>query len=115
MALSDDTDTVRFADQTPSRNSAFLRRETQIEMNTESPTATTVCFRCLDFISVDAVVEFDYGAGEDDELSLAVGEIISNITKQDGGWWEGEVNGKRGMFPDNFVKVLHYVKLFFMT
>lgn len=22
------------------------------------------------------------------------------------GWWEGELNGKRGVFPDNFVKLL---------
>lgn len=22
------------------------------------------------------------------------------------GWWEGELNGRRGVFPDNFVKLL---------
>jgi len=24
---------------------------------------------------------------------------------EDGGWWEGELDGKKGLFPDNFVKV----------
>ena len=56
--------------------------------------------------SVEALVQYEYEAGEDDELSLAVGDVISNVVKQDGGWWEGELNGKRGVFPDNFVKVL---------
>ncbi|CAH1799899.1 unnamed protein product [Owenia fusiformis] len=53
---------------------------------------------------VEAVVEFDYTAEQDDELSLKVGQRIKNVIKQEGGWWEGECNGKKGMFPDNFVK-----------
>ncbi|XP_063238105.1 SH3 domain-containing kinase-binding protein 1-like [Bacillus rossius redtenbacheri] len=54
---------------------------------------------------VEAVVEFDYVAQEPDELSLRKGDIITNIRTQPGGWWEGSLKGKRGMFPDNFVKV----------
>lgn len=53
---------------------------------------------------VEAVVEFDYEAQQDDELSLTVGDIIVNIRRDDGGWWEGELNGRRGLFPDNFVR-----------
>ncbi|XP_033964364.1 SH3 domain-containing kinase-binding protein 1 isoform X1 [Pseudochaenichthys georgianus] len=53
---------------------------------------------------VEAVVEFDYEAQQDDELSLTVGEIIVNIRRDDGGWWEGELGGRRGLFPDNFVR-----------
>jgi SH3 domain-containing kinase-binding protein 1 len=55
--------------------------------------------------SVEAVVEFDYVAQEHDELNLRKGDVITNIKTQPGGWWEGTLNGKRGMFPDNFVKV----------
>jgi hypothetical protein len=55
--------------------------------------------------SVEAVVEFDYVAQESDELSLRKGDVITNIITQPGGWWEGTLSGKRGMFPDNFVKV----------
>ncbi|XP_024135705.1 SH3 domain-containing kinase-binding protein 1 isoform X1 [Oryzias melastigma] len=53
---------------------------------------------------VEAVVEFDYEAQQEDELSLTVGDIITNIRRDDGGWWEGELGGRRGLFPDNFVR-----------
>ncbi|XP_054621462.1 SH3 domain-containing kinase-binding protein 1 isoform X3 [Dunckerocampus dactyliophorus] len=53
---------------------------------------------------VEAVVEFDYEAQQDDELSLSVGDVIVNIRRDDGGWWEGELGGRRGLFPDNFVR-----------
>lgn len=55
--------------------------------------------------AVEAVVEFNYEAQQDDELSLTVGDIIVNIRQDDGGWWEGELGGRRGLFPDNFVRV----------
>ncbi|XP_078619031.1 SH3 domain-containing kinase-binding protein 1-like isoform X16 [Branchiostoma floridae x Branchiostoma japonicum] len=55
---------------------------------------------------VEVRVEFDYEAELDDELSLKIGDIITNVKQQDGGWWEGELNGKKGVFPDNFVKVI---------
>ncbi|KAM7136577.1 CD2-associated protein isoform 2-T2 [Molossus nigricans] len=55
--------------------------------------------------SVDYIVEFDYDAVHDDELTIRVGEVIRNVKKlQEEGWLEGELNGRRGMFPDNFVK-----------
>nr|XP_046148705.1 SH3 domain-containing kinase-binding protein 1 isoform X2 [Oncorhynchus gorbuscha] len=53
---------------------------------------------------MEAVVEFDYEAQQEDELSLHVGDIIVKVTKDDGGWWEGEIDGRRGLFPDNFVR-----------
>uniref|UniRef100_H2MGE4 SH3-domain kinase binding protein 1 n=1 Tax=Oryzias latipes TaxID=8090 RepID=H2MGE4_ORYLA len=37
-------------------------------------------------------------------MSLTVGDIITNIRRDDGGWWEGELGGRRGLFPDNFVR-----------
>ncbi|KAM6184690.1 CD2-associated protein [Rhynchocyon petersi] len=54
---------------------------------------------------VDYIVEYDYDAVHDDELTIRVGEIIRNVKKlQEEGWLEGELHGRRGMFPDNFVK-----------
>nr|XP_044996486.1 SH3 domain-containing kinase-binding protein 1 isoform X5 [Jaculus jaculus] len=53
---------------------------------------------------VEAIVEFDYQAQHDDELTISVGEVITNIRKEEGGWWEGQINGRRGLFPDNFVR-----------
>ncbi|XP_063704390.1 SH3 domain-containing kinase-binding protein 1 isoform X2 [Culicoides brevitarsis] len=57
---------------------------------------------------VSAIVEHDYSAREDDELTLVKGAIITNIKIKPGGWWEGSIasTGKTGMFPDNFVRVL---------
>ena len=57
---------------------------------------------------VDVEVEFDYEAELGDELSLKTGDIVENVKRMDGGWWEGTLNGKRGVFPDNFVKVRHH-------
>ncbi|XP_041096598.1 SH3 domain-containing protein 21 isoform X3 [Polyodon spathula] len=53
-------------------------------------------------------VMFDYTATAEDELDLKKGDIVVIINKDtdDEGWWEGELNGKRGFFPDNFVMVL---------
>ncbi|XP_039276684.1 CD2-associated protein isoform X2 [Nilaparvata lugens] len=53
----------------------------------------------------EAVALYDYNAQEHDELTLQKGDIITDIIIQPGGWWEGKLKGKRGMFPDNFVKL----------
>ncbi|XP_026769937.3 SH3 domain-containing protein 21 isoform X1 [Pangasianodon hypophthalmus] len=53
-------------------------------------------------------VMFDYTANAEDELDLKKGDIVTIINKvnDDEGWWEGEVNGRRGFFPDNFVMII---------
>merc|ERR1711990_1075479 len=53
-----------------------------------------------------AQVEFAYTAQESDELTLAVGDLVQNCAQKEDGWMEGTLNGKRGMFPDNFVKLI---------
>ncbi|XP_012943936.1 SH3 domain-containing kinase-binding protein 1 [Aplysia californica] len=55
---------------------------------------------------LEAVVEYEYKAEQEDELNLKVGDVISNVQTAEGGWWEGELNGKKGMFPENFVKLV---------
>ncbi|XP_041461952.1 SH3 domain-containing kinase-binding protein 1-like isoform X4 [Lytechinus variegatus] len=55
---------------------------------------------------VEAVVEFDYDAVNGDELTLRKGDIIKDINMMEGGWWEGVLHTERGMFPDNFVKII---------
>ncbi|KAK7582758.1 hypothetical protein V9T40_014203 [Parthenolecanium corni] len=57
---------------------------------------------------MEAVVLYDYSAQETDELTLKKGDVITKIQTMDGGWWEGTLSkdGKRGVFPDNFVKVI---------
>ena len=48
-----------------------------------------------------------YTALNDDELSLSVGAIVNVINRnlEDDGWWQGELDGKIGVFPDNFVEL----------
>jgi len=55
-----------------------------------------------------AVVRYSYTADNEDELSLNENEVITVLNKDldDPGWWKGEVNGKIGLFPDNFVELL---------
>lgn len=63
-------------------------------------------FLCLFDFSVEMVVEFDYEAEHEDELSLRLGDVIKNVRRiSEEGWMEGDLNGRRGLFPDNFVKV----------
>merc|ERR1711935_278620 len=52
-------------------------------------------------------VAFEYKADNRDELDLQVGDTIKIVTKTtaDDGWWEGEnANGRRGVFPKNFLE-----------
>nr|XP_056712821.1 CD2-associated protein [Euleptes europaea] len=69
-------------------------------------TCRVMRFECaLQLVHVEYIVEYDYDAVHDDELTIRVGEILRNVKKlEEEGWLEGELNGKRGMFPDNFVK-----------
>ncbi|XP_006886646.1 PREDICTED: SH3 domain-containing protein 21 [Elephantulus edwardii] len=50
-------------------------------------------------------VLFDYQPEAPDELELRRGDVVKVLRKttEDKGWWEGECQGKRGVFPDNFV------------
>ncbi|KAF6735350.1 CD2-associated protein [Oryzias melastigma] len=54
---------------------------------------------------MEVLVEFEYEALHDDELTLRPGDIIKNVRYiEEDGWMEGDLHGKRGVFPDNFVK-----------
>ena len=60
--------------------------------------------------SDEVVVLYEYTAQLPDELNLKVGDVVTKVERMDGGWWQGELAGKRGMFPDNFVKVQKQTK-----
>ncbi|GBP69787.1 SH3 domain-containing kinase-binding protein 1 [Eumeta japonica] len=53
-------------------------------------------------------VLFPYTAVNDDELTLCEGDVVTLVSRDapDRGWWRGEVRGRVGLFPDNFVQVL---------
>lgn len=56
---------------------------------------------------MEVLVEYDYQAQNPDELSIKKGDRIRNVLRKEEGWYEGEMlsTGRRGVFPDNFVKV----------
>lgn len=48
----------------------------------------------------------DFKGQLEDELTFKAGEVVRNVKKTDEeGWLEGEISGKRGFLPQNFVKV----------
>jgi len=46
---------------------------------------------------------YNYTAQENDELTLRKGDVVT-IIKEHPDWWEGELNGKVGVFPANYVQ-----------
>jgi len=62
------------------------------------PTAsgTGIRVRCL----------YDYSAEDADDLSFEIDDQIDVISKDESGWWKGELNGRVGCFPMNFVEEL---------
>ncbi|KAF9956827.1 SH3-domain kinase binding protein 1 [Mortierella alpina] len=55
-----------------------------------------------------ARVEYDYEAKESGELSLEVGRVVTILDSSDPAWWTGDLNGKVGTFPSNYVKLLEH-------
>ena len=60
-------------------------------------------------------VEYDYEAELQDELTIQSGDILTSVKQMSGGWWEGVLKGKRGLFPENFVKVRGYKLLSYLA
>ncbi|XP_067441082.1 SH3 domain-containing protein 19 isoform X1 [Thunnus thynnus] len=49
---------------------------------------------------------FDFASDCDEELSLKVGDIITNLESIDDEWFLGDLKGKRALVPKNYVQVL---------
>lgn len=54
-----------------------------------------------------AIAEYDYEAGEENELTFAENDKIINIEFVDDDWWLGELSttGEKGLFPSNYVSL----------
>ncbi|XP_028837955.1 SH3 domain-containing protein 21 isoform X2 [Denticeps clupeoides] len=54
---------------------------------------------------MEVLVLIDFEGNMPDELTVRVGDVVKNVTKAgEEGWLQGELGGKRGIFPSNFVK-----------
>ncbi|XP_072292965.1 rho guanine nucleotide exchange factor 6 isoform X2 [Eucyclogobius newberryi] len=47
---------------------------------------------------------FNFKQNNEDELSFSKGEVILVLRQEEGGWWEGTLNGRTGWFPSNYVR-----------
>ncbi|TNN72758.1 Rho guanine nucleotide exchange factor 6 [Liparis tanakae] len=47
---------------------------------------------------------FNFKPNNEDELSFNKGDLIHVMRQEEGGWWEGALNGKTGWFPSNYVR-----------
>lgn len=47
---------------------------------------------------------FNFKQNNEDELSFSKGDMIVVTRQEEGGWWEGSLNGKTGWFPSNYVR-----------
>ncbi|XP_069746499.1 rho guanine nucleotide exchange factor 7-like isoform X3 [Narcine bancroftii] len=48
--------------------------------------------------------KFNFYQTNEDELCFTKGDIIHVTRIEEGGWWEGTLNGKNGWFPSNYVR-----------
>lgn len=47
---------------------------------------------------------YEYKAAQSDELDLLPGDVIALTARLDGGWWQGELHNKTGVFPASYVE-----------
>lgn len=52
-----------------------------------------------------ALHDFVPVSGTNTCLSFEAGQVIRTLNKDASGWWDGELEGKRGWFPSNYVEV----------
>ena len=50
--------------------------------------------------------QYDNEVDDDEELSFRVGDRIEVLEKDDSGWYRGRLNGREGLFPVNYVKLV---------
>lgn len=80
--------------QTPYRQP----EQSNVSNSTPSPGDSVRCFGM-------ARARYDFSARDRSELSLREGDIINIISKKaHNGWWKGEVYGRVGLFPSNYVE-----------
>ncbi|KAM4677910.1 hematopoietic lineage cell-specific protein-like isoform 2-T2 [Discoglossus pictus] len=60
----------------------------------------------MEAAGISAVAIYDYDGAGDDEISFQPQDIITDIEMMDEGWWTGTCNGRRGLFPANYVEVI---------
>ncbi|NXT56948.1 ARHG6 factor, partial [Pluvianellus socialis] len=81
------------ANGTASQSARVLRRQSKPVEMTENGSHQLV-----------VKARFNFKQTNEDELSVNKGDIIYVTRVEEGGWWEGTLNGKTGWFPSNYVR-----------
>lgn len=55
-------------------------------------------------LDLRAIALFDFAGEKEADLAFKEGEVIIVLKKYLDGWWLGELNGKIGKFPSNFIE-----------
>ncbi|NXG22621.1 ARHG6 factor, partial [Grallaria varia] len=76
-----------------SQSARVLRRQSKLVEMTENGSHQLV-----------VKARFNFKQTNEDELSVNKGDIIYVTRVEEGGWWEGTLNGKTGWFPSNYVR-----------
>uniref|UniRef100_A0A182P8D3 SLIT-ROBO Rho GTPase-activating protein 1 n=1 Tax=Anopheles epiroticus TaxID=199890 RepID=A0A182P8D3_9DIPT len=53
----------------------------------------------------EAIVQFDFNARSERELSLRKGDTVILYSQVSNDWWRGAVNGKTGLIPDKYISL----------
>jgi hypothetical protein len=95
-----------FSTTTPIGQASALSSSSSSPMATQQPVLPPpVLSRPTPPKPVVAIALYPFVAEAEIELSFQPGDKIT-ILRQEGDWWEGEMNGKRGLLPANYVKIL---------
>ncbi|NWS68940.1 ARHG6 factor, partial [Crotophaga sulcirostris] len=81
------------SNSTTSQSARVLRRQSKAVEMTENGSHQLV-----------VKAKFNFKQTNEDELSVNKGDIIYVTRVEEGGWWEGTLNGKTGWFPSNYVR-----------
>ena len=50
---------------------------------------------------------YSYAGQHDDELAFNAGDMITLLSKEEEAWWKGELDGRVGVFPSNYVEEIN--------
>lgn len=90
-----------FVEFLPSSTAGAESPPTQITADSASGSSST-----SSIAGRKAIVRFAYDATADDELTLKIDDVVDVLSDIEPGWWQGSLNGKIGVFPDNFCELL---------
>ena len=59
-----------------------------------------------EFDAHTAVAQFDFMGRTRRELTFKKGDVITLFNRRSVDWWEGSLDGKTGLIPDKYLKIM---------